>query len=117
MRLKGKRALLVEDELLVGMGLKAGLEQLGAEVTWCNDIGSALEVLNGPSRHDMAVVDTNLNGVMSSPVLDRLMGMDIYTVISSGYDASALEARFQHLPRCEKPFTRAKMRRLLVGRT
>lgn len=116
MRLDGKRALLVEDDLLVGMSLKASLEQLGAAVTWCNDVGSAFEALDGRSHHDLAVVDVNLDGEMSSPVLDRLIEMGVYTVISSGYDASALEARFQHLPRCQKPFTRAQMRRLLTVR-
>jgi len=115
-RLDGQRALLVEDDLLVGMGLKTSLEQLGAAVTWCSDVAGGLNAVDGLALFDFAIVDINLGGEVSAPVLDRLIDKAIYTVISSGYDASSLEQRFQRLPRCEKPFTRARMRRLLCER-
>ncbi|RYF05841.1 MAG: response regulator, partial [Oxalobacteraceae bacterium] len=109
-RLDGQCALLVEDDLLVAMGLKRSLEQLGAVVTWCSDVTTALDEINGLAAYDFAIVDINLGGEISAPVLDRLIDKAIYTVVSSGYDAGSLEQRFQHLPRCEKPFTRARMR-------
>ena len=115
-RLDGQSALLVEDDLLVGMGLKTSLEQLGARVTWCSNITTALDAINGLTEYDFAIADINLDGEVSTPVLDRLIDEAIYTVISSGYDVGSLERRFQHLPRCEKPFTRARMRRLLCER-
>ncbi len=115
-RLDRQCALLVEDDLLVAMGLKRSLEQLGAGVTWCSDVTAALGAIDGPTFFNFAIVDINLNGEVSTPVLDRLIDEAIYTVISSGYDVGSLELRFQHLPRCEKPFTRARMRRLLCER-
>lgn len=115
-RLDGQLALLVEDDLLVAMGLKSSLEQLGAVVTWCCDVSGALKAIDGRIDYDFAVVDINLDGEVSTPVLDRLIEQAIYTVISSGYDAGGLDQRFQSLPRCEKPFTRVQMRRLLCER-
>ncbi|MBJ6123459.1 hypothetical protein JAO74_16860 [Sphingomonas sp. BT553] len=112
----GQVALLVEDDVLVGMGIKSSLEQLGATVTWRNNVAGALDAVNSPTAYDFAIVDINLDGEVSAPVLDRLIEEAIYTVVSSGYDASNLDQRFQHLPRCEKPFTRASMRRLLCER-
>ncbi|MEQ4502011.1 hypothetical protein [Pseudomonas sp.] len=115
-RLDGQCGLLVEDDLLVAMGLKSSLAQLGAVVTWCSTVAAALDAINGLTAYDFAIVDINLDGEVSSPVLDRLIDQATYTVISSGYDAGSLEQRFQHLPRCEKPFTRARLRRLLCER-
>lgn len=115
-RLDGQCGLLVEDDLLVGMGLKSSLEQLGAVVTWCSTVAAALDAINGLTAYDFAIVDINLGGEVSTPVLDRLIDQATYTVISSGYDAGSLDQRFQHLPRCVKPFTRARIRRLLCER-
>lgn len=114
--LAGENVFLVEDDVLVGMGLKSNLEELGATVTWSTTLAGALEALQSGTAFDIAIVDINLAGEMSTPVLDQLLGMGIYTIVCTGYDGSSLEERFQQFPRCEKPFTRAKLRRYLVNR-
>lgn len=112
-KLQGKAAFLVEDDALVGMTLKRSLEALGASVTWVTDVQSALAWLADRPRPDLAIVDINLSGHPSVPVLDALVEREIYIIISSGYDADALDARFQDITRCQKPFTRAKLYKAL----
>lgn len=63
---------------------------------------------------DDAVVDLNLNGRMSTPVLDLLLAGEVPVILCTGYDVSAIDPQFPDLPRLEKPFTRAKLRRLIA---
>lgn len=114
--LSGQSILLVEDDVLVGISLKGSLEDLGASVSWTTRLTGALDAVQSDMAIDVAIVDINLAGEMSTPVLDKLIAKGTYTIICTGYDGSSLEERFQELPRCEKPFTRAKMRRFLVDR-
>lgn len=114
--LSGQSVFLVEDDVLVGMSLKGSLEELGASVSWAMCLADALGAVQSDKTIDIAIVDINLAGEMSTPVLDELMNTGTYTIICTGYDGNNLEARFHQLPRCEKPFTRAKMRRYLVDR-
>lgn len=114
--LNGKTALLVEDDALVGISLKGSLEELGASVVWATRLASALEAVQSGTPIDIAIVDINLAGEVSTPVLDILVTMGTYTIICTGYDDSNLETRFLELPRCEKPFTRAKIRRYILAR-
>lgn len=115
--LNGQSVLLVEDDALVGLSLKGSLEELGASVVWATRLASALKVVQSGRPIDIAVVDINLAGEVSTPVLDQLISMGTYTIICTGYDDSNLEARFLELPRCEKPFTRARMKRYILART
>ncbi|WP_242120379.1 response regulator [Sphingomonas lacusdianchii] len=114
--LNGQSVLLVEDDALVGLSLKGSLEELGASVAWATRLASALEAVQSGRPIDIAIVDINLAGEVSTPVLDRLMAMNAYTIICTGYDDSNLETRFLELPRCEKPFTRAKIRKYVLER-
>lgn len=114
--LNGQTALLVEDDALVGISLKGSLEELGASVVWATRLASALEAVQSGRSIDIAIVDINLAGEVSTPVLDKLIAMGTYTIICTGYDDSNLEARFLELPRCVKPFTRANMKRYILHR-
>lgn len=101
--------MVVEDDALVGMGLVCALEELGARVFWSTGIEDALEQIDTVDRIDLAIVDLNLHGGISTPVLDRLQAQGVAIIISTGYDTANIDARFQSLPYTEKPFTRAKM--------
>ena len=61
------RILLVEDDALLGDGLRAGLRQLGFNVDWVRD-GQAAERELRAANHDAAVLDLGL------PMKD---GMDV----------------------------------------
>jgi CheY-like chemotaxis protein len=86
------RVFVVEDEAFIVMELVDMLEELGHVV-----IGPAASVeralrllqdLNPPP--DVAIVDANLGGEISSPVVDQLKASNIPVVLSSGYEASEL---------------------------
>lgn len=113
--LSGKVVLVVEDDAIVGSGLVCYLEGAGADVCWVGNVDDALtRIRQGPGL-DLAVVDLNLCGAISTPVVDRLVAGGVHTILCTGYDSASIEPRFQSLPRSEKPFTRAKMRQLLMA--
>ncbi|WP_082449588.1 hypothetical protein [Sphingomonas sp. Leaf231] len=62
---------------------------------------------------DIAIVDLNLHGVRSDPVLDHLLSRNVFTILCTGYDGSSVPDCFRALPRSEKPFTLSKIRTLL----
>lgn len=107
--LAGRHILIVEDDALVGLGLVENLEELGAEVTWVTDLDAAIAAVGAQGELDLAVVDLNLDGVSSTPVIERLNEAAVPVILCTGYDLELIEHRFQHLARCEKPFTRAKI--------
>jgi CheY-like chemotaxis protein len=112
--LEGLQILVVEDDALVAIGLVSYLEELGAAVVWGTDIPQAIGWIERCSKIDIAIVDLNLDGIMSTPVVDQLVAKSVFTILCTGYEVSSIEERFQGLPRSEKPFTRAKIRNLLA---
>lgn len=112
----GHRILVVEDDAMVGMGLSTYLEELGATVTWSTTVPEALAGIARGEALDIAIVDLNLHGEVSTPVIDSLLARQVFTILCTGYDQSIIEDRFRHLPRAEKPFTRSMIRQLLASR-
>jgi CheY-like chemotaxis protein len=104
--LQGLRILVVEDDFLVGQTLLAMLEDAGATVL--GPIGWAHEALafvtNNPGQFDCAVLDVNLHGEKSYAVADALVERNVDFVFSTGYGANALDPKYRHFKRCEKPF-------------
>lgn len=111
-----RRVLVLEDDALVGMNLVSYLKELGAEVTWSTNVPDAVSLVDHHDPIDVAIVDFNLDGVMSVPVLDRLIARGVFTILCTGYEPSSVDDRFKDLPRSEKPFTRSKIRALLRDR-
>ncbi|MDN4633964.1 response regulator [Sphingomonas sp. PsM26] len=112
--LESRHILVVEDDALVAIGLVSYLEELGATVMWATDIPNAVGWIEHCSKIDVAIVDLNLDGSMSTPVVDRLIAKEVFTILCTGYEVGSIEERFRGLPRSEKPFTRAKIRNLLA---
>ena len=105
--------LVVEDDALIGISLVGYLEELGANVTWSVTVEDALAIIGKPPLIDIAIVDLNISGVMSDPVIDLLISKDVPILLCTGYEVANIAGRFRSLPRCEKPFTRLKIRSLL----
>lgn len=112
--LHGKAVMVVEDDAIVGSGLVWYLEEAGADVCWVGNVDDALTRISEGPALNLAVVDLNLCGAISTPVVDRLIAGGVHTILCTGYDSASIETRFHALPRSEKPFTRAKMRQLLM---
>lgn len=109
------RVLVVEDDAIVGLGLVAYLKELGATVDWSTTVDGALAIINDNARIDLAIVDLNLHGTLSTPVISRLLDRKIPTALCTGYDVDSAQSGCEGLPRLEKPFIRRKVRDLLAG--
>ncbi|RYF40449.1 MAG: response regulator, partial [Cytophagaceae bacterium] len=89
--LEGLHILVVEDDALVAIGLVSYLEELGAAVVWGTDIPQAIGWIERCSKIDIAIVDLNLDGIMSTPVVDQLVAANVFTILCTGYEVSSIE--------------------------
>ena len=81
------RVLLVEDDFLLGSGVKAGLEQAGYTVDWVRDGRHACQALRD-EEPDLAVLDLGLPGQDGMSVLGdlRRRGSDLPLLILTARD-------------------------------
>jgi CheY-like chemotaxis protein len=115
--LRGRSILVIEDEPLIGMNIRAALEQTGAFVTATTTVRHALILV----EHDglaAAIMDHALADGDSTELCIRLKARDIPYVSYSGYDpvkGASLDA-----PHVSKPATMdvllSTLAGLLVGR-
>ncbi|TDR76660.1 response regulator [Paludibacterium purpuratum] len=82
------RILVVEDDPLIGDGLKAGLAQLGFAVDWLNSGKDALYAM-GAAPYDAAVLDLGLPGCDGMTVLEswRRQGHNLPVLVLTARDA------------------------------
>lgn len=110
----GKRVLIVEDEVFVGLMLREDLQSAGADVTGpLTGVDEALDVL-GTETFDAALLDVNLRGEMSFPVADKLMARKVPFVFVTGYGDDAMPRRFKHSARLAKPYDPKSLRDVLA---
>lgn len=96
--------LVVEDEVIIGLGLMATLEMAGFEVIGpAVSVESAMDMLD---RHDcaLAILDVNLGaGKTSEPLAERLNDEGIPFLITSAYAPEDRADIFNHVPSFAKP--------------
>jgi DNA-binding response OmpR family regulator len=118
---KGLRILLVEDDLLLAMEMEEVLRDLGCEIVGpfarLNEaIAAAVnEALDG------AIVDLNLRGEMSFPLIEELRRKSVPCVLCSGYaDLPEMRSQLREIPKLGKPCNHehlvAAMRTAFVAR-
>ena len=114
--LRNWHILVVEDEYLLAADLENGLIDAGAIVIGpVATLESALDMIKAESQIDGAILDVNLSGLMAYPVADLLAQLQVPFVFTTGYDGDAIPSRFDHIPRCEKPYTMAKVEHAIRG--
>jgi DNA-binding response OmpR family regulator len=101
--LPGLRVLVVEDDLLIAMDLEATLEDFGCTVVGpCERLDKALQAAERDV--DAAIVDMNLRGEHSFPVIERLRARRVPTIVCSGYvDLPDIQERLAGIPMLPKP--------------
>ena len=106
--------LLLEDDLLLAMDMEDFLAERGYEVIGpYGRVGDALEALQNLTVSG-AVVDINLHGEMSFPVIEHLRSRDVPVIVCSGYaELPELKHRLADLPLLPKPWNPQKLERLL----
>lgn len=114
--LASRRVLIVEDEYFLADDLMQALEKLGAEIVGpASTREKALALLASESGIDLAVLDINLRGSAVYPVADVLTDRGIPFVFATGYDEAAVPAKYNAIPRWEKPFDARDLAKALPG--
>ncbi|HET7410551.1 MAG TPA: response regulator [Paracoccaceae bacterium] len=111
-RFDGRRILIVEDEVIIGMMATDMLEDMGATV-----LGPAMNVAQGVSiaeteQADAALVDINLDGARSDPVVEVLARRGVPIVYTTGYGRAAAPGEAHTV--LEKPYTADALARALA---
>jgi CheY-like chemotaxis protein len=103
-RLRGKRVLVVEDELMIRMLLEDMLAELGYVVA-----GTAMRIGEGvdaarTKQFDIAILDINLEGQPSSPVAEVLVARGAPFFFVTGYGHRGVPEQYRNYPMLKKPF-------------
>lgn len=113
-----RSVLVVEDEYFMARELAEALGANGIAVIGpVGSVDDALDLLDDSDQIDGAVVDINLQGEKAFPIADALLARGIPFVFVTGYDRSAIPARYDAVPRCEKPANVSDISRALFGRS
>jgi CheY-like chemotaxis protein len=109
-----KRILIVEDEVLVALHLEDVLVELGHRVVGpCSRIQIAIEMARTEDI-DFAVLDINVAGAPSFPVVDILRQRRIPFVFASGYGNEGLTDGYRDETVLHKPFESRELRRAIA---
>lgn len=103
------RVLVVEDELMVAMGLEMTLTDAGYVVV--GPIGRFDQAVKaaGTAMADVALLDVNLRGTEVFPIADMLAARGIPFAFLTGYGRETLPARFADEQILCKPFQREQL--------
>ena len=110
------RILVVDDDVLVGGGTAALLEDLGHQVQVAYSGVEALELLNGDEAIDLVVTDHAMPGMTGMELCRRIRASHpaIRVIIATGYAESVGDDPDQpKVPRLSKPFTQEAIGELI----
>ncbi|HEX8447231.1 MAG TPA: response regulator [Sphingomonas sp.] len=113
-RLADKRILIIEDEYFMADDLRRALTRAAVRVVGpVQTLDQGLELAKTEPL-DAALLDINLDGVMSYPVADVLMERRIPFGMASGYDHWSIPEQYRGVARLLKPYTLNQAVRLLA---
>jgi CheY-like chemotaxis protein len=102
--LSNRRVLVVEDEYLLAADMVNELEDAGATVLGpVGKLEDAVAAIKADNQIEAVILDVNLRGELAFPAADLLLARGVPFVFTTGYDETAVPARFAHIVRCEKP--------------
>jgi CheY-like chemotaxis protein len=111
---KGRRILVVEDEMMIAMLVEDMLAELGCDVVGpAHAVGDALALARADQLLDAALLDVNLAGEPVFAVADALRAIGVPAIFSTGYGAAELRAVDQGSPVLQKPFRAGDLVRAL----
>ena len=112
--LKGKRVLIVEDEVLVALNLEIEVDALGGEAVRTDSLHAALDII-ATTHLDGAVVDVKLHGQRTFLVADALAARHVPFLFETAMEHREAPARHAAVPWLEKPFGPNAFRRALMS--
>ena len=113
--LRGRRVLVIEDEMLVAMEFESLLQRQGCAVVGpASTVDRALALLDH-DQPDAALLDLNLNGEPATAVAVALRTRGVPFVLVTGYgEAQSSEPELQDAPRVDKPVNHYALVRALA---
>ena len=114
--LSGQKILVVEDEWMIAEHLSVLLQDMECEVigpvsTVAEALAKATEV-----QIDCALLDANLNGSSSAPIVDALIAKNVPFMMVTGYGGLELPtAAMNDAPRLTKPFVEQDLKKALLA--
>lgn len=108
------KILVLEDDVLLAMDVEDYLTEQG--ITVVGPFGRVPEALKAieAGELDAAILDLNLNGELSFPVIDVLREQGIPFIVCSGYaELPELKAKLGGLPLLAKPWSPQKLQKLM----
>lgn len=116
-KLAGRRVMVLEDDVLIAMDMEDFLIGEGCQVVGpVSNVERALEQVE-TGKLDGAVVDLNLRGELSVPVIEALKSRGVPVVVCSGYaELTGVREMLKDVPIVPKPCDFAALSRLLAER-
>ncbi len=107
--LKGKRILIVEDEVLLSMDIETTLAEAGYDVAGpAGTLKKAMQLVTG-GNCDAALVDANLGGHPVDELVALMTRNNIPFAFVTGYGRDALPLGFREALMLGKPFSREQL--------
>jgi CheY-like chemotaxis protein len=112
--LKGRRVLVVEDEMMIAMLVEDMLSELGCAVVGpAHALDAALSLARSEHGIDAALLDVNLAGQPVFAVADALRAKGVPAIFSTGYGEAGLREIDRGAPVLQKPFRAGDLARAL----
>jgi DNA-binding response OmpR family regulator len=100
----------VEDEFLIAEEMAAMLRDAGHVVLGpAGSVQAAERMLAGDGKPDVAVIDANLRGQTSAPLVARLRERGIPFCVCTGYRMTDLKSLFGDVVTIQKPIESARL--------
>ncbi|HWF00879.1 MAG TPA: response regulator [Caulobacteraceae bacterium] len=108
--LKGRKVLVVEDEMMIAMLVEDMLADMGCEVIGpAHNLSGALEVVTTSDPIDAALLDVNLGGHPVFAVADALRSRNVPIVFCTGYGDAGLREADRGSPVLQKPYRASEL--------
>ena len=99
-----RRALIVEDDMLLAMNLQDMLEELDYRITAIATRITQALAFASDGEFDFAILDVNLAGTFSFPVADILRQRSIPFIFATGYGIEGLTEEYRNEFVLVKPY-------------
>jgi DNA-binding response OmpR family regulator len=109
---RGRRILIVEDELFIALLIEETVRLMGCRISAIADTLSKANLELNKRNYDAVLLDLNIGGKYSTELADRIIKAKRPLAFITGYDY-LVEPRHAHIPVLQKPFRPAQLNALL----
>jgi CheY-like chemotaxis protein len=116
-RIRPRRILIVEDDLVIGLMMEEIVREMGCAVTGVAGTLGMARLQFAKRNFDAVLLDLNLGDEYNPETADLLLAMGVPFAFVTGYDY-VVEPRHENVPVLQKPFSTIQLRVLveqLVG--